>query len=175
MYVVVQLTSVQDRKVEECLPALYFHSKPRQAEKSRYVSSKWPSSKCAAVGRTRIEAAASNRSAAKLYESKLCCDKWMHPCPVCLTPFSNCRKISSLPAVCDSAHQRVQAAERQGRLVKQLVACQQRTALAAVWLQWPWDSLLLLAPFTNHSLLHSYSCPFPSLLGICLPLFMKHW
>lgn len=111
--VVVQLTSVQDRKVEECLPALYFHSKPRQAEKSRYVSSKWPSSKCAAVGRTRIEAAASNRSAAKLYESKPCCDKWMHPCPVCLTPFSNCRKISSLPAVCDSAHQRVQAAERQ--------------------------------------------------------------
>lgn len=41
--------------------------------------------------------------------------------------------------------------QRRGRLVKQLVACQQRTALAAVWLQWPWDSLLLLAPFTNHS------------------------
>lgn len=64
--------------------------------------------------------------------------------------------------------------QQRGRLVKQLVACQQRTALAAVWLQWPWDSLLLLAPFTNHSPLHSYSCPFPSLLGICLPLFMKH-
>lgn len=113
MYVIAQLMSVQDRKVEERLPALYFHSKPRQAEKSRYVSSKWPSSKCAAVGRTRIEAAASNRSAAKLYKSKLCCDKLMHPCPVCLTLFSNCRKISSLPAVYDSAHQCVQPAERQ--------------------------------------------------------------
>lgn len=40
MHVVAQLMSAQDGKVEEHLPALSFHSKLRQAEKSCYVSSK---------------------------------------------------------------------------------------------------------------------------------------